>query len=121
MPISVIVRDGMCSTIRAGGDGLVGAMVRPNILRATNIGPSNSVPIRNATRKTAGANILNMWGRAVPPLTHAPQRTPAPMGGSLSRVEAELSSSAFLPSECWRGYRWGGNLLVSFQRGDLVG
>ena len=36
-------------------------------------------------------------------------------------VEAELSSSTFLPSGGWRGYRWGRNLLVSFQRGDLVG
>jgi len=83
---------------RAGGDALVGAMVRPPLLRAANIGPSNCVPIRNATRKTAGANILNVCRRAVPPLTHAPQRTPALMGGSLSQVEAELSSSAFLPS-----------------------
>jgi hypothetical protein len=34
----------------------------------TNIGPSNSVPIRNATRKTADPNILKGCRRAVPHL-----------------------------------------------------
>jgi hypothetical protein len=41
--------------------------------------PPNFVPIRNATRKTAGANILNVCRRAVAPITHALQRTPGSM------------------------------------------
>ena len=40
--------------------------------------PSNFVPIRNATRKNADPNTMGMCRRAVPPLIHAPQRTPAP-------------------------------------------
>jgi hypothetical protein len=38
--------------------------------------PSNFVPIRNATRKTAGANILKVCRRAFPPFIQALRRTP---------------------------------------------
>jgi hypothetical protein len=34
-------------------------------------------PIRNASRKTAGANMIVCHRLAVPPLIHAPQRTPS--------------------------------------------
>ena len=46
---------------------------------------SDFVPIRNATRKTAGPNTMANSRRAFPPHFYAPQRTPIPKGGPPNR------------------------------------
>ena len=52
------------------------------------------VPIRNATRKNADPNILNVCRRAVPPLTHVPRRTPKPMGAVRRRTSIPSSNTS---------------------------
>jgi len=57
---------------------------RDNDERDDERDPSNFVPIRNATRKTADPNILKGCRLAVPPSIHALRRTPAPTSLEMS-------------------------------------
>jgi hypothetical protein len=83
---------------RAGATGLSARDGHaPRSLRViSSSGPSIFVPTRNATRKTAGANILNVWGRAVPPFIHALRRTPSPMAAGPSH-HGRTGAAVYIP------------------------